>query len=128
MWYRCTCRKRRSALPREMNFARGFRLIFFFIFAVNVATADEHASDTIADVLELIGSGGTAGEPRRHELQVGAKLYTNKLVMLDRGALLVVRYSTDQTIYEFRGPALIVMHRDGPLVVEGEKAVKRAIN
>ncbi len=93
---------------------------------MNFAVANDFAHDTIADVLELTGSGGTAGEPRRYELQVGAKLFTDKLVMLDRGAVLVVRYNTDQAIYEFRGPSLIVMYRAGPLVVEGEKAIKRS--
>ena len=104
------------------------RLLALFLvwIAGGLAAANEPVADTIADVLELKGSGGTAGEPRRHELQVGGKLFMDKLVMLDRGAVLVVRYATDQTIYEFRGPSLIVMHRDGPLVVEGEKAIKRA--
>lgn len=103
------------------------RFVFVFFFVANFAVANDLPHDTIADVLELQGSGGTAGEPRRHELQVGAKLFTDKLVMLDRGAVLVVRYSTDQTIYEFRGPSLIVMYRSGPLVVEGEKATKRGV-
>ena len=95
---------------------------------MNLAAANDLLHDTIADVLELQGTGGTAGEPRRHELQIGAKLFTDKLVMLDRGAVLVVRYSTDQSVYEFRGPSLIVMYRNGPLVVEGEKAIKRGSN
>ena len=95
---------------------------------MNLAAANDLPHDTIADVLELQGTGGTAGEPRRHELQIGAKLFTDKLVMLDRGAVLVVRYSTDQSVYEFRGPSLIVMYRNGPLVVEGEKAIKRGSN
>lgn len=102
------------------------RFIFIFLFVVGFAAANDMPHDTIADVLALQGTGGTAGEPRRHELQVGAKLFTDKLVMLDRGAVLVVRYNTDQSIYEFHGPSLIVMYRNGPLVVEGEKAIKRA--
>jgi len=96
-----------------------------FLLALGLASANESPSETIADVLELKGSGGTAGEPRRHEIQVGSKLFSDKLVMLDRGAVLVVRYTTDQSVYEFRGPSLIVMYRDGPLVVEGEAAIKR---
>ena len=103
---------------------------FFFLFAFFVisfgALANDASHDTIADVLEMQGSGGTAGEPRRHEIAVGAKLFTDKLVMLDRGAVLVVRYNTDQSVYEFRGPSLIVMYRNGPLVVEGDKAIKRS--
>lgn len=102
--------------------------LLIFLLAVNFAWANDSPHDTIADVLELKGTGGTAGEPRRHELHVGSKLFTDKLVMLDRGAVLVVRYSTDQTIYEFRGPSLIVMYRNGPLVVEGEAAIKRVSN
>jgi hypothetical protein len=102
-----------------------FGIILMLLFAVGSASADDHPAEIIADVLELAGSGGTAGEPRRHELQIGSKLFTDKLVMLDRGAVLVVRYSTDQTIYEFRGPSLIVMYRNGPLVVEGEAPIKR---
>ena len=102
------------------------RLILMFFLAVNLASANDPLSDTIADVLELKGSGGTAGEPRRHEIQAGSKLFTDKLVMLDRGAVLVIRYTTDRTVYEFRGPSLIVMYRNGPLVVEGEAAIKRA--
>ena len=103
-------------------------LSLVFFLTTNFALANDVAHDTIADVLELKGSGGTAGEPRRHELQVGAKLFTDKLVMLDRGAVLVVRYNTDQAIYEFRGPSLIVMYRAGPLVVEGEKVIRRTEN
>ena len=101
----------------------GFILVL--LLTANFAAADDSPHETIADVLELKGSGGTAGEPRRHELQVGAKLFTDKLVMLDRAAVLVIRYSTDQTVYEFRGPSLIVMYRSGPLVVEGDKPIKR---
>ena len=104
------------------------RIILVFCFATSFACANDYPADTIADVLELQGSGGTAGEPRRHELQVGAKLFTDKLVMLDSGAVLVVRYNTDQAIYEFRGPSLIVMYRAGPLVVEGEKVIRRTEN
>jgi hypothetical protein len=100
--------------------------VFLVWMTSGLAAANEPVADTIADVLELKGSGGTAGEPRRHELQVGGKLFTDKLVMLDRGAVLVVRYATDQAVYEFHGPSLIVMYRNGPLVVEGEKAIKRA--
>ena len=103
-------------------------VLFVFILIANFTSANDSPHETIADVLELQGSGGTAGEPRRHELQVGSKLFTDKLVMLDRGAVLVVRYNTDQVIYEFRGPSLIVMYRNGPLVVEGEKATKRGNN
>ena len=102
------------------------RAITVFLFVINLASANDTPHETIADVIELKGSAGTAGEPRRHELQIGSKLFTDKLVMLDRGAVLVVRYSTDQAVYEFRGPSLIVMYRNGPLVVEGEKAIKRA--
>ena len=105
-----------------------FFLFFVFLLIATVALANDAPHETIADVLEMRGTGGTAGEPRRHELQVGAKLFTDKLVMLDRGAVLVVRYNTDHTIYEFRGPSLIVMYRNGPLVVEGEKAIKRDSN
>ncbi len=104
------------------------RLSLILLFAANFAAADQLPHDTIADVLEMQGSGGTAGEPRRHEIQVGSKLFTDKLVMLDRGAVLVVRYNTDQSVYEFRGPSLIVMYRNGPLVVEGGKAIKRNAN
>ena len=104
------------------------RIILVLLFAANFAAANDLHHDTIADVLELQGTGGTAGEPRRHALQVGAKLFTDKLVMLDRGAVLVVRYNTDQSVYEFHGPSLIVMYRNGPLVVEGEKAIKRSEN
>lgn len=100
-------------------------VVLVFLLASTVAWASDSTHETIAEVLELKGSGGTAGEPRRHEIQVGSKLFTDKLVMLDRGAVLVVRYSTDQTIYEFRGPSLIVMYRSGPIVVEGEAAIKR---
>jgi hypothetical protein len=102
-----------------------FCVLFIFLLIASLARANDAPHDTIADVLELQGTGGTAGEPRRHALEVGAKLFTDKLVMLDRGAVLVVRYNTDQSIYEFRGPSLIVMYRNGPLVVEGEKAIKR---
>lgn len=104
------------------------RSLLAFFFAVNFSTADQLPHETIADVLEMQGSGGTAGEPRRHEIKVGTKLFTDKLVMLDRGAVLVVRYNTDQSVYEFRGPSLIVMYRNGPLVVEGEKPLKRDPN
>ncbi len=103
----------------------GLRFILMLLLAIKLVSANEQLSETIADVLELKGSGGTAGEPRRHEIQVGSKLFSDKLVMLDRGAVLVVRYTTDQSVYEFRGPSLIVMYRDGPLVVEGEAAIKR---
>jgi hypothetical protein len=106
---------------------RIFLLFAFFVISFS-ATANDASLETIADVLELQGSGGTAGEPRRHEIQVGTKLFTDKLVMLDHGAVLVVRYSTDQSVYEFRGPSLIVMYRTGPLVVEGEKAILRSAN
>ena len=102
-----------------------FCALIAILFVAHFTSANDSPHETIADVLELQGSGGTAGEPRRHEIQVGTKLFTDKLVMLDRGAVLVVRYNTDQTIYEFRGPSLIVMYRNGPLVVEGEKAIKR---
>ncbi len=101
------------------------RFLFALLFMLNISWANDVPHETIADVLELQGSGGTAGEPRRHEIQVGSKLFTDKLVMLDRGAVLVIRYSTDQAVYEFRGPSLIVMYRAGPLVVEGEKATTR---
>ncbi|MDQ3261491.1 MAG: hypothetical protein M3Q00_12040 [Pseudomonadota bacterium] len=103
----------------------GLRFILMLLLAIKLVSANEQLSETVADVLELKGSGGTAGEPRRHEIQVGSKLFSDKLVMLDRGAVLVVRYTTDQSVYEFRGPSLIVMYRDGPLVVEGEAAIKR---
>ena len=106
---------------------RIFFSLALFVISFGVA-ANDAPHETIADVLELQGSGGTAGEPRRHEIQVGTKLFTDKLVMLDRGAVLIIRYSTDQTIYEFRGPSMIVMYRNGPLVVEGEKAIKRGGN
>jgi hypothetical protein len=102
--------------------------LIVILFFANFTSANDAPHETIADVLELQGSGGIAGEPRRHEIQVGTKLFTDKLVMLDRGAVLVVRYNTDQTIYEFRGPSLIVMYRNGPLVVEGEKPIKRGSN
>jgi hypothetical protein len=105
-----------------------FSLLFVFLLIANLALANDAHHETIADVIELQGTGGTAGEPRRHALQVGAKLFTDKLVMLDRGAVLVVRYNTDQSVYEFHGPSLIVMYRNGPLVVEGEKAIKRSEN
>jgi hypothetical protein len=104
------------------------RFLIALLFALSTSWADDLPHETIADVLELQGSGGTAGEPRRHEIKVGTKLFTDKLVMLDRGAVLVVRYSTDQSVYEFRGPSLIVMYRVGPLVVEGEKAIRRTEN
>ena len=106
------------------------RIFFLFVFFVIScdAAANDALHETIADVLELQGSGGTAGEPRRHEIQVGTKLFTDKLVMLDRDAVLVIRYHTDQSVYEFRGPSLIVMYRNGPLVVEGEKAIRRPEN
>ncbi len=125
MSYQCTHRFVRLPSAHNMNW---LRFIFVFLFVVNFAAANDLPHDTIADVLELQGTGGTAGEPRRHEIKVGFKLFTDKLVMLDRGAVLVVRYNTDQTIYEFRGPSLIVMYRNGPLVVEGEKAIKRVSN
>jgi hypothetical protein len=101
------------------------RFLIALLFTLNISWANDLPHETIADVLELQGSGGTAGEPRRHEIQVGSKLFTDKLVMLDRGAVLVIRYSTDRAVYEFRGPSLIVMYRAGPLVVEGEKAITR---
>lgn len=104
----------------------GIRIFLIFLFAASFALADNLPHETIADVLEMQGGGGTAGEPRRHEIKVGTKLFTDKLVMLDRGAVLVVRYSTDQSVYEFRGPSLIVMYRNGPLVVEGDKPIKRS--
>ena len=121
-------RKRRVARLLRFSNVNWLRLLSVFLLAVNCAAANDLPHDTIADVLELTGTGGTAGEPRRHELQIGAKLFTDKLVMLDPGAVLVVRYSTDQAIYEFRGPSLIVMYRNGPLVVEGEKAIRRTEN
>lgn len=121
-------RNRLFALQLRFNNVNWHRLLSVFLLAVNFAAANDLPHDTIADVLELTGTGGMAGEPRRHELQVGAKLFTDKLVMLDRGSVLVVRYNTDQAIYEFRGPSLIVMYRAGPLVVEGEKVIRRTEN
>ena len=122
MLYRFTHR-----FARPLNMFRTMRIGFVLACTAiaNLAVADDMPHETIADVLELQGNGGTAGEPRRHEIKVGTKLFTDKLVMLDRGAVLVVRYNTDQSIYEFRGPSLIVMYRSGPLVVEGDKPIKR---
>ena len=89
------------------------------------APANDEAANKIAEVVSLIGGAGMAGEPRRHELAAESVLFADKLVMLDRGAVLVVRYTTTQAVYELRGAGLVVMQRDGPLVVEGEKAIRR---
>ena len=122
------CLNRRSVRLHSFSHMNRLYVLLVFLLALNFVWANDSTHETIADVLELKGSGGTAGEPRRHEILVGSKLFTDKLVMLDRGAVLVVRYSTDQTIYEFRGPSLIVMYRSGPIVVEGDAAIKRARN
>ncbi|MEO6022884.1 MAG: hypothetical protein ABIP64_07175 [Burkholderiales bacterium] len=87
-------------------------------------SANEEATNKIAEVVSLVGGAGVAGEPRRHELAAETVLFVDKLVMLDRGAVLVVRYTTTQAVYELRGAGLVVMQRDGPLVVEGEKAIR----
>lgn len=104
---------------------------FFAALAVLVSvcfpaevSANDEATNKIAEVVSLVGGAGVAGEPRRHELAAETVLFVDKLVMLDRGAVLVVRYTTTQAVYELRGAGLVVMQRDGPLVVEGEKAIR----
>ena len=88
-------------------------------------SANEETTNKIAEVVSLLGGAGVAGEPRRHELTAASVLFADKLVMLDRGAVLVIRYAATQAVYELHGAGLVVMRRDGPLVVEGEKAIRR---
>ena len=109
------------------------KLCYFFAALVVVllvcfvpeVSASEETTNKIAEVISLTGGAGVAGEPRRHELAAESVLFADKLVMLDRGAVLVVRYTATQVVYELRGAGLVVMQRDGPLVVEGEKAMRR---
>ena len=109
------------------------KLCYFFAALVVVlsvclapkVSANEETTNKIAEVISLTGGAGVAGEPRRHELAAESVLFADKLVMLDRGAVLVVRYTATQVVYELRGAGLVVMQRDGPLVVEGEKAIRR---
>ena len=88
-------------------------------------SANEETTNKIAEVVSLLGGAGVAGEPRRHELTAASVLFADKLVMLDRGAVLVIRYAATQAVYELHGAGLVVMQRDGPLVIEGEKAIRR---
>ena len=67
-------------------------------------SANEETTNKIAEVVSLLGGAGVAGEPRRHELTASSVLFADKLVMLDRGAVLVIRYAATQACTNCTAP------------------------
>jgi hypothetical protein len=107
-----------------MSLQSKFFYLGLMLFA-GLSHADSLDAQAVAHVLQLHGTAGTAGEPRRQELTADTVIYADKLVILDPAATLIVRYQSGDE-YEFTGPALIVMQRERPIVVEGNPSKKRA--